>query len=354
MVAAARSEVVRDGQVGVYHVWARCVRRAYLCGADPRTGNDYNYRREWIEDFERSLAGLYGLEIGFHAEMSNHLHLVLRARPDVVETWTDKDVVRRALTIYRLVKSKDGHTIRPVNENEVAMELAEPGRVAQLRQRLSSVSSFMQSLCEHVARRANREDGCCGAFFEERFGGRYLADEGAILVCGIYVDLNQIRAGEALTPEESCHTSAYNRIEAHKESVADSQFADRQVPRDGWLCELTLQEGPDVDLQRLRLTLSSARASEKGLLPIRLEEYLSLLDWTGRMVGQDKKGSIPAHLAPILQRLGINALVWTELVDGFDRLFGRVVGRAERVAARAAEAGRRWYRGQPQCAQAFG
>ena len=63
MVAAARSEVVRDGRVGVYrvgvyHVWARCVRRAYLCGADPLTGNDDNYRREWIEDFERSLAAL--------------------------------------------------------------------------------------------------------------------------------------------------------------------------------------------------------------------------------------------------------------------------------------------------------
>ena len=70
MVAAARSEVVHDGEVGVYQAWATCVRRAYLCGVDPLTGNDYNYRRQWIEDFEESLAGLDGLEIGFHAEMS--------------------------------------------------------------------------------------------------------------------------------------------------------------------------------------------------------------------------------------------------------------------------------------------
>ena len=96
------------------------------------------------------------------------------------------------------------------------------------------------------------------------------------------------------------------------------------------------------------------RASEKGLLPIRLEEYLSLLDWTGRVVRQDKKGAVPTHLVPILERLEINVSVWTELVTEFDQLFGRVVGSAQRVAARAAEAGRRWSRGQPQCARAFG
>ena len=54
-----------------------------------------------------------------------------------------------------------------------------------------------------MARRANREDKCCGAFFAERFKARFLAGESAILVCGVYVDLNKIRAGEAVTPEES-------------------------------------------------------------------------------------------------------------------------------------------------------
>ncbi len=34
----------------------------------------------------------------------------------------------------------------------------------------------------------------------------------AILICGICVDLNQIRAGEAATPEESRYTSAFDRI----------------------------------------------------------------------------------------------------------------------------------------------
>ncbi len=192
MAACPRAEIVYQGEVGVYHVWTRCVRRAFLCGNDPFTGRDYEYRRQWIHGFQQQLAGLFGVEIGFHAELSNHLHLVLRARPDVVATWSDEEVARRQLTIDRLVKSKDGCTISEVSDAEIALETADADRIVELRERLSSISFFMKALCEHIGRRANREDGCTGRFFEGRFGCRWLADEAAIFVCGIYVDLNQI------------------------------------------------------------------------------------------------------------------------------------------------------------------
>ena len=299
--------------------------------------------------FLKQLAALFGVEIGFHAEMSNHLHLVLRARPDVVATWSDQEVARRALTIERLIKSKDGATVRPVTDSEIAIETADDQRLITLRRRLSHVSFFMKALCEHIGRRVNREDGCTGRFFEGRFGCRYLASEAAILVCGIYVDLNQIRAGEAATPEASTHTSGYERIcglETHQADIASAPA--------GWMCELSLQPGADVDLLSLNRTQSPRRASEKGLLPLSLDDYLAMLDWTGRQVRGDKRGSIPAHLAPILDRLGINREMWTDLTTHFDRYFGCVVGRANDVAARAMQAGRRFYRGQTTCATAFG
>ncbi len=103
MPACARGEIVRDGEVGVYHLWTRCVRRAFLCGNDPLTGINYNHRRDWIRQFQQQLAALFGLDIGFHAELSNHLHLILRSRPDVVEGWSEEDVARRWLWISRLV-----------------------------------------------------------------------------------------------------------------------------------------------------------------------------------------------------------------------------------------------------------
>jgi hypothetical protein len=53
------------------------------------------------------------------------------------------------------------------------------------------------------------------------------------------------------------------------------------------------------------LPVPSARASNKGCLPMSFGEYLDLLDWTGRQLRDDKRGAIPQELAPILQRLHI-------------------------------------------------
>jgi hypothetical protein len=41
------------------------------------------------------LAGLFGIDVCSYAIMSNHLHLVLRNRPDSVELWSDAEVALR-------------------------------------------------------------------------------------------------------------------------------------------------------------------------------------------------------------------------------------------------------------------
>ncbi len=69
MPAGSRGEVVIKGEVGVYHCWNRCVQRAFLCGTDPVTGRDYEYRREWIQQTEQLLARLFAVEVAFHAEL---------------------------------------------------------------------------------------------------------------------------------------------------------------------------------------------------------------------------------------------------------------------------------------------
>jgi hypothetical protein len=189
------------------------------------------------------------------------------------------------------------------------------------------------------------------------FQTRYLL---AILLCGVYIDLNEIRAGEALTPEGSTHTSAYDRIQGrlHRTRAAKQRgplrvAAAQGIPPDGWMCELTIDERA-VAYRGAQPSKTPWRASDKGLLPITLDDYLKLLDWTGRTLVEGKRGAIPAHLAPILDRLGVNQFKWLDLVSQFDRLFSHVVGTAAQLADRAAAVGRRWYHGRALCAEVFG
>jgi hypothetical protein len=353
MPSCPRGDVVAKGEVAVYHAWNRCVQRAFLAGQDPVTGHDYEYRRDWIQQTEQLLAGLFALDVGFHAELSNHIHLVVRTRPDVAQSWSDEDVARRWLIVAKLKRNGNDTVVQPTDA-ELAAELNNPGRVDLLRRRLASISWFMGTLCENISRRCNLETGNSGAFWEHRFECRSLADETAITICGMYVDLNQIRAGEALTPETSTHTSAYERIlglQQRRSAGADQETLADSASPDGWLCELTLQDGPGAELVAPRRD-NPRRASDKGLLPVSLEKYLELLDWTGRQVREGKRGAIPASLAPILDRLGIQAAKWVDAVESFHSKCGLVVGSAAAVAAAASRAGRHWFRGGNFCAAA--
>ena len=85
---------------------------------------------------------------------------------------------------------------------------------------------------------------------------------------------------------------------------------------------------------------------------MKLEQYVELLDWTGRQV-RSKRGSIPDDLAPILDRLGVISESWVETVKHFGRWFHRVVGRPERLGIEAAARGQRRLHGMKQSRTAF-
>ena len=85
-----RTETCAADEIQVFHLVNRCVRRAWLCGEDSSTGKDYSHRKEWIRSRLEELAGIFALDVMSFAVLSNHLHVVVRTRPDIVKSWTSQ------------------------------------------------------------------------------------------------------------------------------------------------------------------------------------------------------------------------------------------------------------------------
>ncbi len=64
-----------------------------------------------------------------------------------------------------------------------------------------------------------------------------------------------------------------------------------------------------------------------------LEGYLELVDTTGRVLRDDKRGAIPIHLPAILQRLGLNHSRWLQQCTEFEALYHKRFRRRPAQAA---------------------
>jgi putative transposase len=346
MPAHPRRDLVDDSEVGYYHCVARCVRRAFLCGDDAYSGQNFDHRKTWIRERLEALAGIFGIEVVGFTVMSNHFHVMLRNRPDLTTAWTPEEIARR----WRKAVSRRDAAAAP-------FEISPPTEVIECwRGRLSSLSWFMRCLCEPIARMANQEDSVSGRFWQGRFSSTRLLDDDAILACAVYVDLNPIRAGIAESPEQSQMTSAYERIIARQAEAAASAQAENAgrgesaADQDGWMAPLPLCGDPEPKAARN----AGRRASNRGFLEMTLDEYLGLLDWAGRQLRRGKRGVIADDLPPILARLSIKASGWLRCVDEFGRRFGAAAGGLAAMSAHASRLGRRWLRGMSMSRLALG
>ncbi len=328
-----RREIFSETDVQVFHTISRCVRRNHLCGRDRRSQRDYSHRREWIRSRLEELAGIFAVETLGYALMANHMHLVIRTRPDIVLAWSDDEVALRWWTLFPQRRTSTGRPEQPTPEELNHIKNNASG-LADKRRRLSSVSWFMKCISEPIAKRANREDDLTGHFWEARYKAQPLLDETAIAACMAYVDLNPIRAAVAQTPENSDYTSIQDRIVDHQSAASAPSSASRDTqtehgPRAGWLSPIALD--PPRKAPRDRPT--ARRLTNRGCLFMSLEQYLQLVDWTGRQLRLDKPGRIPEHLDPILTRLDCSAETWLDLVRNFRRRFPTEAGRPETLLA---------------------
>ena len=139
MARTHRSEVFHPREIAITHVIQRCVRRCFLMGNDPDSGRNYDHRKQWLENRLQLFAAYFGIDLLCFSILSNHFHLILRSRPDVVSSWSDTEVARRWLMICPVRKDHQGNPREPI-EAELTSIRNDPHRLATIRRRLSDIS----------------------------------------------------------------------------------------------------------------------------------------------------------------------------------------------------------------------
>ncbi len=325
MTIRRQSQIALD-QTPYYHCIARCVRRAFLCGEDHYTRRNFNHRRSWLVDQLKQQASAFGIGICAYAIMSNHYHVVLRVDRDSVSRWSDEEVIERWTRLFRgpllVQRQLAGETL-------TAPERATVRGIATVwRARLYDVSWFMRCLNETIARRANMEDACTGRFWEGRFKSQALLDNAALISCMAYVDLNPIRAGMASSLEESEFTSIRERLRDTISAAPD--------PRSG------RGQSPTGNASLFPFSERGQCRTSTQTIPVRLQDYIALVEATGRCVRSYKRGVLSGDARPALDQLGLSDEQWFELALDIQAASLQAIGGLLHLRRYAAASGRRW------------
>ena len=349
----ARSEQVALDATPFYHCMMRCVRRAYLCGNDKVTGQDFEHRRQWIVSRLKFLSYVYAIDICAYAVMHNHYHVVLHVDAKRAQGWSDKEVVERWMQLFK------GHVMVDrwlACEDTTEAEQAVVSKIiAEWRERLSSISWFMRCMNQTIAAMANEEDGCKGRFWEGRFKSQALLDEAAVLTCMAYVDLNPVRAGIADTLEQSDFTSIQQRIfdfvkHRPKKTVAVKALVKNVTRQKVVEKELGLSELPKQPLMAFD---GSIHTPIDEALPFTKADYFELVDMAGRTIRDGKRGFIDSQVPPILLRMGIEPIAWLEQVRHYGQYYGHCAGSVDKIRSFAKQFKHCWFKGIASAGQLY-
>ena len=196
-----------------------------------------------------------------------------------------------------------------------------------------------------------------------------------MLTAMAYVDLNTIRAEMAATPEESEYTSVAERLAAlmsaglvqvddqrsPKSGPAQShpvqtvspanqapvsELGVRSEPKSGTAAEVEAQsedkleagETVQKESRLAQLPLSPLMAFDatghlEAAIPFALEDYLELVEASGRVIRENKRGFIAGQTPKLLERLHIDTEQFIVTSTQMLKQFTTVIGTPEHIQA---------------------
>ncbi len=246
------------------------------------------------------LATHCAIDVFAFAVMINHVHLLLRIRPQLVQSWSDREIATRRIALLpsrRRRKSLGNLSESVAHELEIALIMRNPALLAKTRRDLSDLGFFHRLFKEPSARMWNREDEVKGHFWEGRFKSPRVLDQQALLRVSNYIELNEIHAGGAHSLDGSRWTSVKLQLQKLTSAVRELCLDEQST------FESKIRRLDSIEWEPVFASRTVATSGEAGALSIpdsddpiegmpALIHYIDRVDQLGRTARPDKPGSI--------------------------------------------------------------
>jgi hypothetical protein len=176
-------------QRGSFHIISRTV------GGDIRL-NDQE-KEYYLKLLERFASGFF-VKIHTFCVMSTHTHILATGMELDAKEASKQELLRRYKLIYPKASEPPPGRYEP--NGEIIRD--EDGGIERLRERLGSISRFVQELKQTFSRWYNKTHNRKGYLWNDRFKGVIINHGEAQLMCSAYIDLNPVRAGIVERPED--------------------------------------------------------------------------------------------------------------------------------------------------------
>jgi REP element-mobilizing transposase RayT len=178
-MARVSRQTIHEDQGG-YHIISRITGQQFLMDAQ---GKDY------FVNVLHLLCKAYFIELHAYCVMDNHFHVLV--------TMKQEEAVKAGAGVL-LEKLNTLRNFRGLGKSNTLRD----EKIDKIRERLGSISRFVQDLKQEYSRWFNKKHKRTGYLWGDRFRGVLISHGRAQLACAAYVEMNPVRAGVVKEPEQ--------------------------------------------------------------------------------------------------------------------------------------------------------